>query len=598
MLNELFTRATLQFLYALENNSGGFSNTLSAERLPQPTLSVLKSLALFGKTYNRPDELLDYIQSLYDPATGGFYDPVLRKVTVSSTAVALLILNQIGAKDFLYFCLFEALDFMHEHAFHREEHFMLICACNNCKAEYLPDKSIWYFRNQEESNGLFGPSALNNAICASALLMMGESLKRPHAVSDFILAAQTKTGGFADYTYAPDLWTSFCAMRLLDLMQIYPDRIRLINWLLNHKKETGGFSSDACEANANITYQCLSILHWVIQPVIDAAAAGQEPFLLAWLQSGGSPNVKNLSGWTPLLTSCAYGQAHIAKHLLQPKHSEFTAADPSIRYAPGDLSPILLAAQAGDQHLVQWLSEHFPDQNSFAEETYLTHSDDCSQPLTDELLEVLADGFKKVSTMDTNQITKINVLEEGMIHQIKLICSKDAFNINLRGGLLGQTPMIAAVTGIDVNPIVCLFRVNVVQFLVLHGADPTILEKRPMGVDAIYHAVIQNHFEILKLFSHHVRPLAFTRALNETAPINGQTALFDTVNKALATSDDLLRGKFIEQIHWCLSKGARIDIPDHSGITIEQFAHSAFHDKRYSKNAPLVIEALGLKITT
>lgn len=598
MLNEMFTHATLQFLYALETNSGGFSNTLSADRLPQPTLSVLKSLELFGKNYNKPDDLLDYIQSLYDPATGGFYDPVLKKVTVSSTAVALLILKHIDAKDFLYFCLFEALDYMHEQAFHREEHLMLICACNSCKAEYLPDKSIWYFRNQEESNGLFGPSALNNAICASALLMMGESLKRPKAVADFILAAQTKTGGFADYTYAPDLWTSFCAMRLLDLMHISPDRTRLVDWLLKHKKETGGFSSDACEANANITYQCLSILHWVIQPVIDAAARGHEPIIANWLQSGGSPDVKNLSGWTPLLVACAHGQTHIVKQLLLPKHSEFTAADPSVRYTPGDLSPILLAAQAGDQHLVQWLTEHCPDQNRPAEEPHITPSVEDVQNLTAELIEVLTDGFEKVSAMDTEQITKINVLEESMIHQLKLIGSNESFNINQQGGALEQTPLIATVTGTDANPIVGLFRVNVVQFLILHGADPTISEKNSMGVNAIYHAALQNHFEIMKLFSHHVRPLAFALALNETSPINGQTALFDTVNKALAASDDLHCGKFIEQIRWCLSKGAKIDIPDHTGITVERLARSAFHDKRYSKNAPLVIEALGLKITT
>lgn len=701
MLTAYQKQQTLAFFHTLEKEHAGFSNTSDGLILPQPTLSVLKSYEFFGRSYEKPDELLIYIQGLFDQPTGGFKDPINQKVTVFSTAVALLALKQIAAFDYFKACSYSAMAFMHNYARIREEHFMLIGVCDECHLKFHPEKSIDFFKNQEDENGIFGDSVLNNAICASALLRIGGSLKNPNAVANLLLSAQTAEGGFADLqqngltksTVKADLWTSYCVMRFLDLMHLRPNRLSLQSWILKLQKESGGFSGDDTESNANATYQCLSILEWISRPIIDAAISGDLETIKEWLELGGSADIQTLKGWTPLLAASARGQSEIVSYLLSPEKG--IGANTKLRYENGDLSPLLLAGQFADLKTVQvllenqgdllfeismvnghnlllqtaffgsqkhlnvakWLLEnistllkHSPDdinsiESSLLKLTSMTNvrgfncltmaelwgnkpmaalfkqydqsskedhkhyldsllekiapnvpSDPWeleSMRLTNDFISLISDAFVKISNLNSDEPIKIAVLEEGEWLQLKDIIADPHFDINRLGGPLSQTPLIVALTGADTKPFVAEFRASLVHFLLKQGANPDTEELHPMGVDAVIRAAVLNHFRILKELSDYMKPLAFTAALNAVPPINGQTALQDTVHRALTATENQLT-EHLEQIRWCIQKGARIDIEDHTGSSPEKLARSAVSDAIYAENAYFVMDALGI----
>ena len=116
------------------------------------------------------------------------------------------------------------------------------------------------------------------------------------------------------------------------------------------------------------------------------------------------------------------------------------------------------------------------------------------------------------------------------------------FDMNRRGGPLAQTPVIAALTGTDADDRVAAARLRLVDLLLLaSGADPDLPERHPMAVDAVIRAAVLNHFACLRAIAGTWAPLAFAAALNERPAINGQTALDDTVHRALTAADDAWR---------------------------------------------------------
>jgi len=112
-----------------------------------------------------------------------------------------------------------------------------------------------------------------------------------------------------------------------------------------------------------------------------------------------------------------------------------------------------------------------------------------------------------------------------------------------------------------------------------------------MAVDAVIRSAVLNHFDLLKLISNYMKPLAFAAALNEIPMINGQTALQDTVHRALTSEGEALT-RHLDQIRWCVDKGARTDIEDHTGTSPAMLAQKAMDDKIFHEQAGQFLEAL------
>jgi len=644
---------TAAALHALGHN-GRYADLPGAQPELGATLSVLKALALLGDRPRDPD-------AIHADVTGQAVDGRWGAPAVLPTAAALLTLHGVDARDTLHRSLEPALHWMDERAASREEHFMTIAVADECAAAVPVPRSVAFFRGLETPDGTFGTSPLQNGIAASALLRAGEPLRDPAAVTRLLLAAQRPDGGFADDGAAGDLWTTYCVMRALDLLSASPDGPRLARWVLDRQLDGAG---------AGGTYQCLSILDWIATPVLDAARRGDCVTVRRHLQTGGDPDIHDLTGWTPLAAAAVRGQAPVVRLLLEADRP----ANPDLRVPDADALPVFWAGQSGDLDTVRALLKHRPQHlhaiSSVNGHTVLLQAVFFGTQRHCELVDWLLDNLgavldvpadavpaerrrllaacnvrgytartmaelwhnetmaKLLSVVDDTTEQERDAYRAGLLASIAgppdpaadaLFATIDqgmaavnagsdeaallsavtaaveapGFDINRQAGPLGQTPVIAAVTGTDADARVSAARLRLLDLLLRHGADPDLPERHPMAVDAVIRAAVLNHFDCLQRIAQAMGPHAFAAALNERPAINGQTALDDTVHRALTAPDDALQSH-LDQIRWAIEHGARSDVPDLTGVTVADRARLAQNDDVLKRNAPSVLAALGL----
>jgi hypothetical protein len=335
---------TVAALHAL-GATGRYADMPGGPVDPAATLSVVRALGLLGARPADPDAIH---ADVLGRAVGGRWalEPGAAPA-VLPTAVALLTLNAIGALASLVRWLRPAVDWMAGQAWSREDHLMTIVVVAECGAGAAPSRSVAFFRELESPDGTFGPSPVQNGVAAAALLRAGETLADPAAVTRLLLAAQTPDGGFAEPGADADLSTTYWVMRALDLLGVRPDTPRLTGWL---RSRTGGVSAGA-------TYECLSVLDWIATPVIDAARRGDVAAVSAHLEAGGDPDIRDLTGWTPLAAAAVGGRARVVRLLLAGEHP----ADADLRVPEADALPIHWAGQAGDLDTVRALLAYRPE---------------------------------------------------------------------------------------------------------------------------------------------------------------------------------------------------------------------------------------------
>ncbi|GGK99720.1 ankyrin repeat domain-containing protein [Mangrovihabitans endophyticus] len=668
MIGDQQRQRTVAALRRLETD-GGYPDVEGGPPTLGGTLSALKSLALLGERAPDPDAVHAWLIAAIDPATGTWPDPA-GAPSVLATAAGLLGLREIGATGSLDRWLAPGLRTMSARAATREEHFMTIAVADECGVAADLSRSVAYFRSLAAPDQTFGTDPLTNAIAASALLRAGQELPDPAAVTRLLLAAQSSDGAFAD-----DLWTSYCTMRALVLLDVAPGP-GLAGWVLRAACPEGGFGTGSALATGT-TYQSLSVLDWIAAPMLAAARAGDQEATERHLRAGADPDLRDLCGWTPLAAAAVRGQAAAVRRLLD------AGADPDLRVPRADALPIFWAGQSGsldtvrelltarpahlfatsavnghtvllqavffgtERHrdLAAWLIAHAaevlgiperdadhrqatrrrllaacnvrgytattmsalwhnPEMSALlaeVDDTTPAERDDyyrwllatiappppddlAAQRATDDLIERIEQAF--AAPAGAFDVT-------ALLADVTAAVTAPGFDINRRGGPLGQTPIVVAVTGVDPDAETAAGRQRLTALLLRYGADPDLPERHPMAVDAVIRAAVLNHFECLREIAGYMGPLAFAAALNEPPAINGQTALDDTVHRALTAPPDSL-DRHLEQIRWAIEHGARTDIADLTGVTVADRARLAVGDEIMGGNATRVLQALGI----
>ncbi len=273
----------------------------------------------------------------------------------------------------------------------------------------------------------------------------------------------------------------------------------------------------------------------------------------------------NVRGYTAVTMSVLWNNTQLTELL--------KASDPT---TPADRNRYYL-------ELLAYIAEPVPDQ-----EPQRT-----ARLLADEFAEQLSNCFSALISAIERSDVAWDALTAEWLATLTTFVSAPQFDINALGGPLMQTPVIMAVTGVNSTPQMAEFRRNLVTMLLDRGANPDIPEKHPMGVDAVIRAAVLNHFDVLQIISKHMPPLAFAAALNDVPAINGQTALHDTVHRALTSADDDVQ-RHLDQIRWCIEKGARYNLEDHTGTTALELALRARNDTVFQNRATMVLDALGV----
>ncbi|WP_432994097.1 ankyrin repeat domain-containing protein [Dactylosporangium sp. CA-233914] len=569
------------------------------------SLSALKALAALGGRTPHPDAVRDEVLGSWP--VGG---------PVPALAGALLRLKAIDDRASLAERLGPCLADMAARAVTREEHFMTIAVADECGAPFAPS-SVAFFHSREHDDGTFGPDPLENAIAVSALLRAGAPLRDPSTVGKLLL----------EHALGGDLWIVYCAMRALALLRMTPPPQDLMLDL-------------SVDGSADETYQRLSVIEWLVAPVFAAARTGDLDTLARHLHSGGDPNLRDLAGWTLLSAAAVRGRAAAVRMLLD------AGADPDQRVADADALPVFWAAQHGDvdtvrallaarpghidaisrvnghtvllqavffgtarhRDLIEWLLSAFDpgprliacNVRGYTARTMaeLWHNEPILALLPPAVAPEPAGEYRErlLASIAGEPDPPVDELVAALADprdesRIAAALNAPGLDLNRQGGPLGQTPIIAAVTGTDPDETTAAARVRVVKDLLARGADPDLPERHPMAVDAVIRAAVLNHFACLREIADTMPPLAFAAALNERPAINGQTALDDTVHRAL-TAPPATVDSHLEQIRWLLAHGAHPDVPDHTGVTPLGRATATLADPVLKPNARAVLAAL------
>jgi ankyrin repeat protein len=137
-------------------------------------------------------------------------------------------------------------------------------------------------------------------------------------------------------------------------------------------------------------------------------------------------------------------------------------------------------------------------------------------------------------------------------------------DLNALGGELSQPSLVFLGTtgGTEAT------RVEVLRYLLEHGADPFAAELHPMGVNAIFRPAVFGHAETLRVLLAAVPPERRADYVNQQGVANGMTPLHDAVLRA-SSGDRAVRLDVVRQL---LEAGARVDVPNDAGETAADVA--------------------------
>ncbi|RVE91071.1 ankyrin repeat domain-containing protein [Sinorhizobium meliloti] len=217
-----------------------------------------------------------------------------------------------------------------------------------------------------------------------------------------------------------------------------------------------------------------------------------------------------------------------------------------------------------------------------------------AQAVADGLFFTIQAGLKGIAEFPPHAKMAAEAFMDGVLTVCSSLMQHEEFDIRRLAGPLQQPPIVAAATGRNANEHAATLRIAIVKFLLDNGADPDQPELHPMAVDAVIRAAVLDHLDLLELFGNHMEPKALTAAMNVRPAVNGQTALHDTVHRALTAPPDVLSG-LLRQIHWMVAHGALSDIEDHTGKTPEEMARGGLGMPTRRKSAQLILQALGVE---
>jgi len=390
-------------------------------------------------------------------------------------------------------------------------------------------------------------------------------------------------------------------------------------------QDPGGFTllmRAAAHGNEAVASRLIDVLDAAVLANKQAGADGDALFFAA--QSGSLPLMRSMvrkrpdlllahsrvNGHTPLLQLAFFGsQRHLAcaEWILTEGagllDSNAEAVQTSLVSAVNvrGYTPRTMSQLWGNEPMERLLARYDHESPALAEENLnrllneirlfdgAPDGDDQQQLVTDRVIDDLGHAFREIDEHTTQE--RANGVRDSLFSRIGVALESPLFSINRRGGPLRQTPIIVAVTGVDQTAVQKRFRVDLVRFLLDHGADPDLPERHPMAVDAVIRAAVLNHFEILQLFPGYMKPLAFKAALNERPAINGQTALQDSVHRAL-TAPEHEAQSHRDQIVWMLEHGADPTIEDFTGKSPRKLAEYALTDTIYRARARELVTLL------
>ena len=269
-------KTTIAYVQKLQTDGGGFiAQAPTAEIRIAPTLratsSAVRALHYLKAPLRNKEACAKFVESCFDPASGGFSDMPRGKADVFTTAVGLMAVTELNLPTKLYGP--GAVKYLSDNAKSFEE--IRIAAAG---LERLMAKST---RNQawldevlklQNADGTFGKElgpARDTGSAAVTLLRLGGTLQDKGAVLKVLKDGQRPSGGFGkgDSELAADLETTYRVMRCFMMLKEQPERVEGVRtFVAKCRNEDGGYGvAPGQPSNIGGTYFAIIVRHWLDQ---------------------------------------------------------------------------------------------------------------------------------------------------------------------------------------------------------------------------------------------------------------------------------------------------------------------------------------------
>jgi hypothetical protein len=266
---------TIAYVKKLQTENGGFRAQQPKPGAPEivPTLgatsSALRALRYFGAEVPNKEACVKFVESCYDPKSGGFRQTPDGKPDVFTTAVGLMAVVELKMPLDKY--ADGASKYLSDNAKTFEEIRIAAAGFEAIKRK-APQTDKWFndIARTQNKDGTFGKDAGQARDTASAEVTMHRLVGPPAEADRFIKVfkdGQRQNGGWgkADSEIASDLETTYRVMRCFVMLKARPANVEGVrSFVAKCRNEDGGYAvAPGQPSSVSGTYFASIILHWL-----------------------------------------------------------------------------------------------------------------------------------------------------------------------------------------------------------------------------------------------------------------------------------------------------------------------------------------------
>ncbi len=265
--------ATIAYLHSLAAPGGGYYPAApkpGATAAPSlgATNSVLRALKYFGGQLRDKDATARFVVSCFHTESGGFSDTPGRRPSVSSAAIGIMAVIDLGMPQEPY--RDAVVKYLSENAESLEDIRIAAAAFEALKVK-APKAEEWLeqinmSRNPDGTFGSGAGAARATGGTVAMILRLGGQIEHREAVLRTMRAGQRPDGGFgtAEAT-GSDLASSYRIVRAFNMLREPPaDPAKLRAFIAKCRNADGGYGvAPGQPSSASGTYYASIILHWL-----------------------------------------------------------------------------------------------------------------------------------------------------------------------------------------------------------------------------------------------------------------------------------------------------------------------------------------------
>ena len=269
-------KQTIAYVQKLQTPTGGFLAQSPAPNIRlAPTLratsSAVRALHYFGADISNKENCIKYVDSCFDPKSGGFTDMPNGKPGVFETAVGLMAVIELKMPAEKYVA--GAVKYLSDNAKTFEEIRIAAAGLESVKQKSAKNdewvKEVTRLMDKEGIVGKGPGQARATGGTVVAALRLGVKLHDTNGIVKVLKAGQRQNGGWGkdDNEIASDLETTYRVMRCFVMLKAQPANVEGVrSFVAKCRNEDGGYGvAPGQTSSVSGTYFAAIITHWLKQ---------------------------------------------------------------------------------------------------------------------------------------------------------------------------------------------------------------------------------------------------------------------------------------------------------------------------------------------